>query len=546
MAAAGRQHELGNLVRDSYAAAAALEYAQAPQSGMVTRHKSLQKMTHELTTRDSNLSAYPADSKISSGYDDEEIGSEDGDGWEDDMDDSAEGAGSGDANSRLANRCRGKGTGNPGKPGKKLRLADLQSQFGVGLKEAANKLGICPTTLKRACRRHGIQRWPRRQLARLTRAIDQIRSSGGNNAPGIPGTVDRPLRSSSRGRAASEGAVLTSPGRSLESAPTSPEGAAYSEPGPDTRWSALNQLIPTFSNPLDEGSIHGPSKTSTPVLSALPAPARDHSLSPALIHQPNSNPHDSAPDLAPPMITAEPAEQVSDLGLQIGLSSLASTGVWTPCLKGDPWNATNANKIASASMITEPDTSTMQLDGDSCCLSLGDAIATAEDETVHGNQSFQRHMPLRPFGQYSSGLTSMTSHHANSGSMFDQGGLAIPTMAGRGSGGLSSAHRMAASHSPHLEEGLLAQSLENHLPAFGASRMPGSLPNLAGASSMVRSHMGLNMGHLGLGTSHSMASFPQDLLSHPLQAQRDSQSSITKKLQPGACQHSCQLAAHLS
>ena len=41
-----------------------------------------------------------------------------------------------------------KGTGNPGKPGKKLRLEDLQSQFGVGLKEAANRLGICPTTLK--------------------------------------------------------------------------------------------------------------------------------------------------------------------------------------------------------------------------------------------------------------------------------------------------------------------------------------------------------------------------------------------------------------
>ena len=50
------------------------------------------------------------------------------------MEDSAEGAGSGDANSCLANRRRGKGTGNPGKPGKKLRLADLQSQFGVGLK----------------------------------------------------------------------------------------------------------------------------------------------------------------------------------------------------------------------------------------------------------------------------------------------------------------------------------------------------------------------------------------------------------------------------
>ncbi len=47
-----------------------------------------------------------------------------------------------------AAKQKAKGAGNPGKPGKKLRLEDLQSQFGVGLKEAANRLGICPTTLK--------------------------------------------------------------------------------------------------------------------------------------------------------------------------------------------------------------------------------------------------------------------------------------------------------------------------------------------------------------------------------------------------------------
>lgn len=58
------------------------------------------------------------------------------------MEDSAEGAGSGDINARLANRRRGKGTGNPGKPGKKLRLADLQSQFGVGLKVLKCQLAV--------------------------------------------------------------------------------------------------------------------------------------------------------------------------------------------------------------------------------------------------------------------------------------------------------------------------------------------------------------------------------------------------------------------
>jgi len=84
---------------------------------------------------------------MATGYDDEEIGSEDGEGWEDDMEDSAEGAGSGDANSCLANRRRGKGTGNPGKPGKKLRLADLQSQFGVGLKVCGVAVFICCSVL---------------------------------------------------------------------------------------------------------------------------------------------------------------------------------------------------------------------------------------------------------------------------------------------------------------------------------------------------------------------------------------------------------------
>ena len=53
--------------------------------------------------------------------------------------------------------------------------------------------------------------------------------------------------------------------------------------------------------------------------------------------------------------------------------------------------------------------------------------------------------------------------------------------------------------------------------------MPGSMPNLAASSSVFRSHMGLGISHLGLGHSHSMTAFPQDLLSHSLLAQRDSQ-----------------------
>lgn len=56
----------------------------------------------------------------------------------------------------------------------------VQAYFGYGLRDAAQRLNICPTTLKRACRRHGIQRWPRRQIVKETRrhahAADSARS----------------------------------------------------------------------------------------------------------------------------------------------------------------------------------------------------------------------------------------------------------------------------------------------------------------------------------------------------------------------------------
>ena len=58
--------------------------------------------------------------------------------------------------------------------GKKLTFEDLRGHFGLGLKEAAANLGVCPTTLKRTCRRMGIAKWPRRHLQKLSRALGSI------------------------------------------------------------------------------------------------------------------------------------------------------------------------------------------------------------------------------------------------------------------------------------------------------------------------------------------------------------------------------------
>ncbi|XP_054796777.1 uncharacterized protein LOC129302128 [Prosopis cineraria] len=59
----------------------------------------------------------------------------------------------------------------------KMKLSDFSDVFHLPIEEAARQVNLCPTVVKKICRKEGLARWPHRKIKSIMRKINILRGS---------------------------------------------------------------------------------------------------------------------------------------------------------------------------------------------------------------------------------------------------------------------------------------------------------------------------------------------------------------------------------
>lgn len=57
----------------------------------------------------------------------------------------------------------------------KMKLEDLTGYFHLPIEEAAREIKVCPTVIKKICRRSDVKRWPHRKVKSIQKKISNLR-----------------------------------------------------------------------------------------------------------------------------------------------------------------------------------------------------------------------------------------------------------------------------------------------------------------------------------------------------------------------------------
>jgi chemotaxis protein histidine kinase CheA len=121
--------------------------------------------------------------------------------------------------------------------GKELSFADVSRHFDLPLTQAAEKLNVCVTLVKRVCRENGVSRWPYRKLQSRKKKARIAREAIGNPASdSLPSCA---LFGGGTGCMPSHAALQASHGQGLTAAPHTPTTYPLLVSGPQTNCQAL-------------------------------------------------------------------------------------------------------------------------------------------------------------------------------------------------------------------------------------------------------------------------------------------------------------------